>query len=186
MGSKPCFCESPKNQYKEINIIIDQFSQEKQIPVKTPQKPVALQMMKSLKKDDEFELFLIMEKYERLLQKQNKRYKATSPSQQIKTETKEITTTYNFYKQIGKIDYQKSKSLSNTKLSTSSQRSTIKSILKKRSTQNQISYQQTSVPQRSFKSVHFDKVSSPKNSVQGQMHIGKRKTFLRSYQQNFQ
>ncbi|CAK94723.1 unnamed protein product (macronuclear) [Paramecium tetraurelia] len=172
MGSKPCCCESPKNQFSEINIIIQQISQEVRLPTKNPpQKPVPLQMMKSLKQEDDFGFFLVMEQYERLLRKKNHRIRSASPNQQIQTETKEFTTTQNLKKHQGKLDYQKSRSFSNTKISTSSQKSTIKSILKKRSTQNQISYkQEKSFTHRSFKFVHFDQAVSSKNAI-----------FLRAY-----
>ncbi|CAD8136057.1 unnamed protein product [Paramecium octaurelia] len=183
MGSKPCCCESPKTQFSEINIIIHQLSQEIRLPnCNPPQKPVPLQMMKSLKQEDDFGFFLVMEQYERLLRKQNPRIKSASPSWQIQTETKDFTTTYNQKKHQGNLDYQKSRSFSNTKISTASQKSTIKSILKKRSTQNQISCkQETSVTHRSFKFVHFDQVLSSKNAVQGQLKIGlKKQMFLRA------
>ncbi|CAD8143042.1 unnamed protein product [Paramecium octaurelia] len=182
MGSKPCCCESPRNSMKEIKIIINQISQEFQIPVNTPSKPEPLQMMQSLKEEDDFGLFLVMEQYERLLIKQNKRNKSYSPSYQIKTETKDFTTLYNFKKHLQKFDLKKSKSLTNSKISTASQRSAIKSILKQKLTQNQISYkQQISDPQRSIKSVHFDHVLSPKNRISRQSQFAKKRIFIKSY-----
>ncbi|CAD8054614.1 unnamed protein product [Paramecium sonneborni] len=179
MGSKPCCYESPKNSIQEIKIIIHQLSQ---IPANAPQKPIPLQMMKSLKEEDDFGLFLVMEQYERLLVKQNKRIKSSSASYQIQTETKDFTTQYNFKKHKGMVDLKKSRSLTNTKISTSSQRSAIKSILKKKSAQNQMFYkQQISAPQRSIKSVHFDPVQSPKNTIQRQSLFAKKKVYLKSY-----
>ncbi|CAD8132384.1 unnamed protein product [Paramecium pentaurelia] len=182
MGSKPCCCESPNNSIKEIKIIIHQLSQEFQIPANIPQKPVPLQMMQSLKEEDDFGLFLVMEQYERLLHKQNYRIKSFSPSYQIQTETKDFTTTYNLKKHVQKINLKKSRSLTNSKISTSSQKSAIKSILKQKPTQNQISYkQQISAPQRSIKSVHFNPVLSPKNRISRQSQLAKKRIFLRSY-----
>ncbi|CAD8076876.1 unnamed protein product [Paramecium sonneborni] len=178
MGSKPCFCESPKSSIQEINIIIHQLTQ---IPANAPQKPIPLQMVKSLKEEDDFGLFLVMEQYERLLIKHNKRIKSTSPSHQIENKNQDIKTTYNLKKHTRKVDLKKSKSLTNTKISTSSKRSSVKSILKKKSAQNQISYeQQISAPQRSIKSVHFDFVQSPINIIQRQSLTAKKKVYLRS------
>ncbi|CAD8137602.1 unnamed protein product [Paramecium pentaurelia] len=182
MGSQPCCCKNPQDPIQEMKLKMEHRSINHQILVADLKKPIPLEQILPLQEEDDFALFLVMEQYDRLITKSQRKSKSYSPSVDIQIISKENLTSYYLKSKNQQKPSKKTRSLT-TKLSTSFQSIGIKSILKKKELINNKSsyFQQVSDVQKSIKSVHFDVALSPKNSINRKADVLKKKIFLRSY-----
>ncbi|CAD8139989.1 unnamed protein product [Paramecium octaurelia] len=183
MGSKPCCCKNTQDPIQEMKLKMEPMNSNHEILVADLKKPIPLEQILPLQEEDDFALFLVMDQYDRLIIKSRAKAKSYSPAGDIQTNSRENFTSYYMKRKNHYKPSKKTRSLT-TKLSTSFQSIGIRSILKKKDlTNNKSSYfQQISDVQKSIKSVHFDVVQSPKNSINRQTDVlKKKKMFLKSY-----
>ncbi|CAD8047208.1 unnamed protein product [Paramecium primaurelia] len=183
MGSQPCCCKNTQDPIQEMKLKMEPRKSNHEIFVADLKKPIPLEQILPLQEEDDFALFLLMDQYDRLIVKNKTKAKSYSPACDIQTNSRENFTSYYLKRKIHHKPSKKTRSLT-TKLSTSFQSIGIRSILKKKELINNKAqyFQQISDVQKSIKSVHFDVALSPKNNINRQGDVlKKRKLFLKSY-----